>query len=65
MTERLAPGARRLAGLLCRQLGWRPADFWSATPAEIAAILAPDGAAASGTISRDDLNQLMERDGHG
>ena len=29
----------RLAGLTGAVLGWRPDEFWSATPAELAAIL--------------------------
>ena len=40
--ERFADGARRLAGLVPRALGWRPDEFWNATPAELAAILAPN-----------------------
>ena len=36
--------ASRLAGLTALILGWRPEEFWRATPAELAGILA----AASG-----------------
>lgn len=31
--------ARRLMGMAAVLLGWRPADFWTATPGELAAIL--------------------------
>lgn len=31
--------ASRLAGLAGALLGWRPREFWNATPAELAAIL--------------------------
>lgn len=31
--------AARLAGLAGMLLGWRPRDFWNATPAELAAII--------------------------
>ncbi|MBS0255824.1 MAG: phage tail assembly chaperone [Proteobacteria bacterium] len=62
--ERFGPAARRLAGLAGQLLGWRPDEFWRATPAELAAILAPDGAPASAPLGRDELNRLMERD-HG
>ena len=53
-----AAGATRLAGLAGALLGWRPDDFWTATPAELAAVLAAlvgdtDGASA------DDLQRLM------
>ena len=30
---------RRLMGFAFAQLGWRPADFWGATPAELYAAL--------------------------
>jgi hypothetical protein len=42
MAESFGPGARRLAGMAGRWLGWRPDEFWRATPAELAAILAPE-----------------------
>ena len=31
--------AARLSGAAAMLLGWRPGDFWSATPAELAAVL--------------------------
>ncbi|MFN3945192.1 MAG: phage tail assembly chaperone [Allosphingosinicella sp.] len=31
--------AARLAGLVGAALGWRPDEFWRATPAEVAAVL--------------------------
>jgi hypothetical protein len=34
-----ARAARRLAGLAGVLLGWRPQDFWNATPDELAAII--------------------------
>ena len=36
---RFADGARRLAGVAGWLLGWRPEEFWRATPAELAAVL--------------------------
>ena len=62
MSEAFGPAARRLAGLSGRILGWRPGEFWSATPAELAAILAPEPAAANRPLSRDELTRLMEHD---
>ena len=59
--DRFGPGALRLAGLAARALGWRPEEFWGATPAELAAILIPDGGEST-PLSRTDLNRLMERD---
>ena len=35
-----AEGAARLAGMAGALLGWRAAEFWAATPAELAAVLA-------------------------
>jgi hypothetical protein len=51
--------AARLAGLAGALLGWRPDEFWKATPAELAAVfgaMAPDEASASA----DDLARLKE-----
>lgn len=66
MSDRFAPAAGRLAGLAGRVLGWRPHEFWTATPAELAAILAPAAAADAG-VSRADFDRLMEQehDGYG
>ena len=61
MTGRFGPGAMRLSGLAARLLGWRPRDFWSATPAELAAILGSAPQPGEG-IDRADLNRMMERE---
>lgn len=55
------PGAARLAGLTTRLLGWRPHEFWRATPAELATIFTPEDAATM-PLSRKDLSRMMERD---
>ena len=52
--------ALRFAGLAGAMLGWRPDDFWAATPAELATVfevLAPRGEAPPGP---DDLTRMME-----
>ena len=59
-----AQGAARLAGLVPRALGWRPAEFWNATPAELGAIFAHDSTATA-SLSRTELTALMERDRNG
>ena len=54
-----AASALQLAGQTALLLGWRPDDFWDATPAELATILvalAPTGEAADGAT----LSQMME-----
>lgn len=58
MSESFGPVAARLAGLAGRALGWRPSEFWGATPAELAAILAPPETPAG--LGRADLDRLME-----
>ncbi len=61
MSQGLGPGALRLAGLAGRLVGWRPDDFWVATPAELVSILAPDVQPGQ-PLARHDLNRMMERD---
>ncbi|MFN3516451.1 MAG: phage tail assembly chaperone [Novosphingobium sp.] len=61
MTERFGPGALRLSALAAQLLGWRPAEFWAATPAELAAILSPGPPRGAG-ITRGELARMMERE---
>lgn len=62
MSDDFAAAARRLAGVAGVALGWRPAEFWAATPAELSAIVAvmlhPGGAALPPDAGV--LAQLME-----
>jgi hypothetical protein len=62
VSEGFAQGAARLSGLVPRLLGWRPADFWEATPAEIASVLGALEPAAGEPLSRSEFERLMERD---
>ncbi len=62
MSAGFGPAALRLAGLAARLLGWRPGDFWSATPAELRAALLP--AEPTAALGRADLDRMMEQD-HG
>lgn len=39
MTGYFAESAEWAAGVACAWLGWRPAEFWGATPAELAMAL--------------------------
>ncbi|BDI59637.1 phage tail assembly chaperone [Qipengyuania nanhaisediminis] len=49
--------------LASRVLGWRPGEFWQATPTELAAALREPEALASGAPpSADVIAQMMERD---
>lgn len=56
-----AAQALRLAGLSGALLGWRPDEFWRATPAELATIFAallPDQAATR--VDRATLSALLK-----
>ncbi|MFN2472787.1 MAG: phage tail assembly chaperone, partial [Sphingomicrobium sp.] len=53
MIEKFGASAARLAGAAAALLGWRPGEFWSATPAELASVLGlggEDAAPADRTI---------------
>ena len=53
--------AVRLAGFAGAVLGWRPDEFWRATPAELAAILSANRVEAAGDPpERAAINRLME-----
>jgi uncharacterized phage protein (TIGR02216 family) len=52
--------AERLAGLAGALLGWRPDEFWTATPAELAAVLRAMAGDEAPAASAVDLERLME-----
>jgi hypothetical protein len=60
MSDSLGLAAIRLYGFSARLLGWKPEEFWSATPAELAAALSHPDAPAS--LDRTYLNRMMELD---
>lgn len=65
MTVTFGSAATRWCGLSARLLGWRPGEFWSATPAELAMALAePSDPACPSPPSREMIARMMERDGH-
>lgn len=56
-----AAGARRLAGQVALLLGWRPDDFWRATPDELADALGVLDETVNGAAAgRADIRRLME-----
>ena len=59
-----ANGAARLAALAVRTLGWRPDEFWRATPADLALALGV-GETPAPPPTRAELQRMMERDGDG
>ena len=57
-----APGALRLSGAVMRLTGWPPDAFWAATPAEVAALIAPNADPPAAPLGRADMIRLMEND---
>lgn len=65
MSATFADTATRCGTLAAQVLGWRPCEFWAATPAELAIALAPlDDLAAAPPPTRDTIARMMERDAH-
>lgn len=63
MSDSFAGAAARWCALAARLLGWRPGEFWNATPAELAmALAAPDDAATPSPPNREAIARMMERD---
>jgi uncharacterized phage protein (TIGR02216 family) len=58
---RFSESASRLAGLAGALLGWRPGEFWRATPAELEAVLGAMMGREPEAASRSDLERLMQR----
>ena len=52
--------AGRLAGFAGVLLGWRPEEFWRATPAELATVLNALSGESEAGASAADLQRLME-----
>ena len=50
--------ARRLAGIAGALLGWRPDEFWNATPAELAAVIEALVGGRGESVSRGELERL-------
>ncbi len=51
--------AVELAGMAARLLGWRPAEFWSTTPAELASAVVNEEAIEP--FDNGELERLMQR----
>lgn len=59
-SPRFGQAALTLCALAARALGWRPPDFWAATPAELAACLADPATPPAAPLNRADMARLME-----
>ena len=53
--------AARLAGLAGALLGWRPDEFWRATPAELASVLSALTGGGPAPMTGAELAGLKER----
>lgn len=63
MTPCFGDAAMRWGALAARLLGWRPDEFWNATPTELAmALAAPDDPTTPPPPSREMIARMMERD---
>jgi uncharacterized phage protein (TIGR02216 family) len=63
VSENFAVATRRWFPLAARLLGWRPDEFWRATPAELTLALAdPNGAETTAPPTRETIARMMERD---
>lgn len=60
-SDQFADAARRAAHVAAMALGWRPADFWAATPAELATALGLDSPPPDAPANAGLLAGLMER----
>lgn len=65
MSGTFAESARELVGQTALLLGWRPSEFWAATPAELAAIFAVQQIIAPPSLSREHLTNMLEQDRDG
>ena len=62
MKPGFAASMTRLWSIAARHLGWRPDEFWAATPAELwDAFADTDGTMGHG-IDRAEFQEMMERD---
>lgn len=50
-----------MAGLAGALLGWRPDEFWRATPAELGAVLGAMAGPTDEAASRSDLERLRRQ----
>ncbi|GAA4641928.1 hypothetical protein GCM10023115_02590 [Pontixanthobacter gangjinensis] len=64
MNQCFGESAIRLAGLAAQVLGWRPGDFWNATPADLVLSLNASDTETD-TLTRTELNSLLEGEQHG
>lgn len=65
MPPSLAEIIPRLCALSAQYLGWRPGEFWVATPAEMALALSDPAQKQGELVSLSDFHDLLERERNG
>lgn len=55
----------RLCGQAALLLGWRPDEFWAATPEELACVIGAHAPATGEGLDRKTLDRMMERENDG
>ena len=58
MSDDFGTAAGRLAGFCCLRFGWAPDQFWAATPAEVAALVAVLLPGGEAPVTADELRRL-------
>jgi uncharacterized phage protein (TIGR02216 family) len=61
MSARFAESAARLAGQAGALIGWRPDEFWAATPRELAAVIVALRGDQAAPPTADAIGRLKER----
>lgn len=65
MTASFGDAAAHCCALAAQALGWRPSEFWTATPAELMmALRVPADLAATTPPTPETIARMMERDSH-
>jgi len=64
MSDRFGDAAAGLAAFSAQMLGWRPREFWQATPADLA-LAASSPLDGTESLNRNELNQMLERERNG
>lgn len=65
MARALAEAIPRLCALSAQFLGWRPAEFWTSTPAELALALSDSAQKQGELVSLSDFEHLLELERNG
>lgn len=65
MTQNFADAVPAICGLAAQLLNWRPAEFWTATPTELAMALSDPKDQAISPCTREQLNMMMEAENNG